>query len=420
MTVAVVATRTRAGPQVLVAANSSIAGGSRQAPAHPPVSARADPHAIIGSSMRWGVISTPQIDAETLRLPALGDVALAWRDQVAEARGRLRASLWPCLQASLAAGLAWWVAHDVLGHAEPFFAPIAAAISLSTNRIRRGRRILQMVAGVMIGIAVGVAATWVMGASALSIGVTVLVTMVVAMAVAVGVFGEGMMFVNQSAAAAVLIVALHKHGTGSERALDALVGGGVAAVIGVGLFPAHPIELLRAAEREVLRSLAGALAHVGELLAQGAAAEPGWTLAAAQDVHSQLGALAAARMTARANVRIAPRRWRLRPLLVAEEERIGRLDLLANAALSLFRVATDALDDAEAVPPELCGAVAELAAALGEMATARRPLPFERRQQIEARVRNAIAAVAPTSAPRAPLLASIVRATGRDLLELLP
>ena len=197
--------------------------------------------------MRWGVIPTPRIDADSLRLAELGDVALAWRDHVADARARLRESLWPCAQAAAAAGTAWLIAHDVLGHAQPFFAPIAAAIALSATSVRRGRRILQMVAGVMIGIGVGEAATWVMGTSALSIAITVLVTMVAAMAVAVGFFGEGMMFVNQSAAAAVLVVALHRHGTGSERALDALVGGAVAAVIGVGLFPADPLRLLRRA-----------------------------------------------------------------------------------------------------------------------------------------------------------------------------
>ena len=212
-------------------------------PAHAPVRTASR----IAPRMRWGVIPTPRIDADSLRLAELGDVALAWRDHVADARARLRESLWPCAQAAAAAGTAWLIAHDVLGHAQPFFAPIAAAIALSATSVRRGRRILQMVAGVMIGIGVGEAATWVMGTSALSIAITVLVTMVAAMAVAVGFFGEGMMFVNQSAAAAVLVVALHRHGTGSERALDALVGGAVAAVIGVGLFPADPLRLLRRA-----------------------------------------------------------------------------------------------------------------------------------------------------------------------------
>jgi uncharacterized membrane protein YgaE (UPF0421/DUF939 family) len=370
--------------------------------------------------MRWGVISTPRVDTESWRLPELGDVALAWRDQVSEARARLREALWPCAQAALAAGLAWLIAHNLLGHAEPFFAPIAAAISLSTNRIRRGRRILQMVAGVMLGVGLGVAATWVMGTSALSIGVTVLVTMVVGMALAVGVFGEGMMFVNQSAAAAVLIIALHKHGSGSERAIDALVGGVVAAVIGVGLFPADPLLVMRRAEREVLRSLAGALARVAELLHAGTAAQAGWTLAATQDVHSQLASLAAARMSARANARVAPRRWHLRGEVASEDARIARLDLLANAALSLFRLATDALAEGERVSPELCTAVAGLAAALDSLARTQQPWPPALRHEVATSVDEALATIGPPGAPRAPVIASMLRETGRDLLAVLP
>ena len=211
--------------------------------------------------MRWGVIQAP--------LPEL-----AWRGRLSEARGRLTESLWPVTQAAAAAGLAWLVAHNLLGHAQPFFAPIAAAIALSTSAVRRARRIVQMIAGVMIGIAVSEGAAAVMGTSWISIGVTVLVTMAAASAVAVGFFNEGMMFVNQSASAAVLVIALHHHGTGPERAIDALIGGGVAAVIGVGLFPAHPLRMLRSAEREVLRSLAGALGEIGELLGSGSVSPP--------------------------------------------------------------------------------------------------------------------------------------------------
>src|SRR5665213_4479774 len=73
--------------------------------------------------MRWGAITTTWIDGDAFRLPEL-----AWRDQVADARARLRASLWPCAQAAAASGSAWLLAHNALGHAQPFFAPIAAAI----------------------------------------------------------------------------------------------------------------------------------------------------------------------------------------------------------------------------------------------------------------------------------------------------
>jgi hypothetical protein len=48
------------------------------------------------------------------------------------------------------------------------------------------------------------------------------------------------MFVNQTAASAILILALHRPGSGTERLVDALIGGGVVVVIGVLLVPADP------------------------------------------------------------------------------------------------------------------------------------------------------------------------------------
>jgi uncharacterized membrane protein YgaE (UPF0421/DUF939 family) len=347
-------------------------------------------------------------------------VQLAWRDQAAEARGRLRSALWPAVQAAAAAGLAWLVAHDLLGHAQPFFAPIAAAIALSTSGVRRGRRILQMVAGVMLGIGVGEAASSVIGTSALSVGIVVLITMAAALLAGFGFFSEGMMFVNQSTASAILVVALHKHGTGAERLVDALVGGTVAAAIGVGLFPAEPLALMRKAEREVLRSLAGALGRIGDLMHSGVRAEADWTLAAAQDIHSQLAALAAARMTARASVRVAPRRWRLRGAVALEDARIGRLDLLANAVLSLFRVSADALDEGDALAAALSPSVVALADVLGTLAEAPQPWLPDVCAEVAAQVNSTVAAVGSRSASRAPLIASIIRATGRDVLAVLP
>ncbi len=166
-----------------------------------------------------------------------------------------------------------------------------------------------MVAGVLLGIAVSELAAKLVGTGPIQIGAVVLVTMAVALVAGFGFFGEGMMFANQAAASAILVIALRAHGTGSERLLDAWVGGGVAAVIGVGLFPANPIAVMRAAEREVLRSVAGALGRVARLLERGT---PG-----AAELDARRGArtsttssprCAQARATARATARIVPRR----------------------------------------------------------------------------------------------------------------
>src|SRR5437763_7154240 len=93
-------------------------------------------------------------------------------------RGLARAteSWQPVALASLAAALAWLIAHRLLGHPQPFFAPIAAAISLSTSRIQRSRRIVQMVIGVLLGIAIAEVLVALTGTSSAALALIVLVT----------------------------------------------------------------------------------------------------------------------------------------------------------------------------------------------------------------------------------------------------
>ena len=75
------------------------------------------------------------------------------RAEAARAAVRTRSVFWPAVQAAIAAALAWWIAHHLLGHSQPFFAPIAAVLALSTSYTMRSRRALQMLAGVLLGIA---------------------------------------------------------------------------------------------------------------------------------------------------------------------------------------------------------------------------------------------------------------------------
>jgi uncharacterized membrane protein YgaE (UPF0421/DUF939 family) len=335
------------------------------------------------------------------------------------ARRRVLDSFGAVLQAAVAAALSWLVAHRVLGHPQPFFAPIAAAISLSTSHIQRSRRIAQMVAGVLLGIGVAELLTPLLGISTVALGVIVLVTMIVTIAVGFGFFGDGMMFPNQAAASAVLVVAVHRHGTGAERAVDVLVGGAVALVLGVGLFPAQPLSLLADAESDVLRTLAGKLGEVVEILRAGRNASDEWTLITGHAIHRQLAALARARATARLNVRVAPRRFVLRPAVDAEVGRTSRVDLLANAVLSLIRAATLRSDGREAPPAELLEAIGSLAEGLSELAAAERPWPPALLAELQHRADDAIAQVTARNVDPDQVVASILRATARDLIAVI-
>jgi uncharacterized membrane protein YgaE (UPF0421/DUF939 family) len=55
----------------------------------------------------------------------------------------------------LAAGIAWYLPHDLLDHRNAFFAPTAAVIVLGLSPVGGTRRTAEMVVGVAAGIAVG-------------------------------------------------------------------------------------------------------------------------------------------------------------------------------------------------------------------------------------------------------------------------
>jgi uncharacterized membrane protein YgaE (UPF0421/DUF939 family) len=292
--------------------------------------------------------------------------------------------------AAVAAACSWLIAHGLLGHPQPFFAPIAAVISLSTSRIQRSRRIAQMVAGVLLGIGIGEVLSSALGNGTLALGLIVFVTLSAALISGVGFFNEGMMFANQAAASAILVVTVHRVGTGGERAVDALVGGGVALVLGVVLFPAEPLSLVRDAETSLLRALAETLEGIAAMPAAHTPVDDDWVLEKNLVVQAQLSALARARQTARANVRVAPRRWRLRQVVDEENRRTLTVDLLATAVLGLLRAATLAVEGNEPAVAARQRHITELAAAVRALARAPRPWPAEVRESVRAAASVAI------------------------------
>jgi uncharacterized membrane protein YgaE (UPF0421/DUF939 family) len=334
-------------------------------------------------------------------------------------RRRVGAALWPAVHASLAAAAAWLLAHNVLGHSDPFFAPIAAAIALSTTQLQRSLRIVQMVLGVVLGISIGRLLGSAFGASAPALALVVFATLLSVRALGAGFLGNGMMFANQAASSAILVVVLHDSATGAERELDAVVGGAVALVVGVLAFPAKPLPRLREAESAVLGSLATTLEGLVSLLRARAPAEEDWTLTAAYDLHQRLANLTEARSSARANVRIAPRRWRLRGVVDAEDRRLARLHLLADAVLGLVRAAAGALEDGEALPASLEQQIAALGRSIGQLSSTPQPWPPRLLKDVAEVAARATGPHAEEGAGWVPVVASTMRTSARDLEEII-
>src|SRR4051794_15746457 len=108
---------------------------------------------------------------------------------------RLRASGPRIAQVAGAAGAAWVVAHDLLHHPQPFFAPIAAIVALTAAAGQRGRLAVQMMVGVVVGIAIAHGLVSLIGVGAWELVVVVALAIVAAL-----LLGESPMLVNQAAA----------------------------------------------------------------------------------------------------------------------------------------------------------------------------------------------------------------------------
>ena len=281
---------------------------------------------------------------------------------------RLRRVVWPVAQAAVACGMAWYIAHDLLGHPQPFFAPVAATVSLGASGIMRGQRSLQLITGVALGIVIGTGVQAVVGVGPVALGVAAFVSMCLAAVIGRNFVGAGAMFVNQTASSAILVIALHRTGTGSERLVDALIGGGVALTMAVLLFPAAPLPLIRDATQAVFAALGEALDHLGEVLAGRTGPDAAWTLSTGQHIHGRLATLTDAHTTAVRIVRLAPLRWRDRVPVRRAEAHWGELNLLAGTVLSLLRVADAAVRADVAVPSPLRESISDLAAALNVLA----------------------------------------------------
>ena len=119
--------------------------------------AAADPALAVGAL----VVPARRRDVPLLRPahPDLDRAAGARMDRrvpsATQALARLRALWLPVAQAALAATLAWWLAHEVIGHRNAFFAPIAALIALGVGVSNRPRRVVELTLGVAVGIGVG-------------------------------------------------------------------------------------------------------------------------------------------------------------------------------------------------------------------------------------------------------------------------
>jgi uncharacterized membrane protein YgaE (UPF0421/DUF939 family) len=162
-------------------------------------------------------------------------------------------------QCSLAAAIAWALARYVLGHQQPFFAPVAAMVCLGFSFGQRLRRVAEVMVGVAVGVGVGDLFVALFGTGVVQI------VFVVALAMSIAVLlGAGNLMTTQAGVqAAIVTTLLPNPGAGFSRWLDAAIGG-VVALAAATIAPAAAIRRPRQQATGVLNELSEILIETAD------------------------------------------------------------------------------------------------------------------------------------------------------------
>ena len=194
---------------------------------------------------------------------------------------RLRSKAWQIGQCAISAGVAWYLAHDVIGHPKPFFAPIVAVVCLGTSYGQRLRRVGELTVGVAVGVFLADVMLLLVGTGPWQITVVVAIGMSVAL-----LLNAGTLFVTQAAVQGIVVVTVvATPGYAFTRWLDAVVGG-VVALVAATIVPQAPLRRPRRQAGLVVRRIAELLREGGHSAVEG-------------DVERALSVLADARRTDR-------------------------------------------------------------------------------------------------------------------------
>jgi uncharacterized membrane protein YgaE (UPF0421/DUF939 family) len=294
---------------------------------------------------------------------ALEALAALSRQGVRERLHRLRHTVLPIVQCAVGAALAWLIATSPpVDHEQPFFAPIAALITIGVGFGQRLPRVVELVVGVAVGVLVGdLLVAWI------GTGV-VQIVLVVGLAMAAAVFlGGGSVIVTQAGASAVLVATVTApagSGISLDRFVDTLIGGVVGVVVSVLLLPVNPVGAARRQIDPLLGTLAELIDDCAKALANRDRAGATLTLEQARETQQAIDAVEEALEGSSEVAMIAPVRWRTRGHLTGYLDAAEPIDHIARDLRVMVRHVIAMLRRHEPVPPALPQALRTLAGAI--------------------------------------------------------
>jgi uncharacterized membrane protein YgaE (UPF0421/DUF939 family) len=281
-------------------------------------------------------------------------------------RTRLRGRFLAILQTAAAAVTAYYLALLLLTDPRPAFAAIAAVIAIGATHGQRAPRALQLVGGVVLGIAVADVIIQLIGTGAWQIGVMVVLAMLAAVAI-----GGGELLVVEAAVSAILLVALDPgaaSGWSPTRILEGIIGGGTAFAVSSLFFPPDPALAPGRAAQAVFVALGRSLADLAAALDLRNPGIAERALVDARGMDSLLRTVEEELATGRETARYSPPRRAARAELDRYTRSLPQIDFaIRNTRVLARNVLRTAREDGD-VPDALPVALRDLSDSVWELA----------------------------------------------------
>lgn len=289
-------------------------------------------------------------------------------DQSLQARSRrLRTRAISILQITIAAGVAYWAAQQLLGHEMPFFAPITVVIILGLSGVDRIKRALDMSLGSVLGVLVGDLLSLWLGPGAWQLAIIVAVSLTLASFVT-----TSQLVNNQVAIGAILISTIMPPGaetTGLDRTMDAVVGS-LIGLLAVALIPSAPLRRGRAQAAKVLEMASSVLDDISAGLRERDVKKIDEALTAARGSQDSINAMETAARSGLETSRLSPLLWSARRHVHHFERAVHPVDNMVRNARVLARralVLTEDRDEVSEAQLEILDELADVSLSLSDV-----------------------------------------------------
>lgn len=270
---------------------------------------------------------------------------------------RVHSRLLFIVHSAIGAGVAYWIAVEVIKHGQPFFAPMSAVIILGLSGGDRIKRATELTLGCALGVGLGDLLIMQIGTGYWQIFVVVGLALLVASFVS-----PAPLVSNQMAIGGILIATMFPPGDGGsiDRMIDAFIGGGVGILV-IALLPSSPLDAGRHQVANVLGIAASVLEDVAASLKAKDAAKLNNALEALRRSQASVNKLETAASSGKEATTVSPFLWGDRARVRSLYRILAPVDNVIRNARVLARRAVVLTEDNDTVSDQQIHVIEEIA-----------------------------------------------------------